>query len=279
MTFAFSDRHVEEYRTQGYTVFRQILPPGLVADLRRVCDQARVLARKERGPQAQRLQPIADFPLDQQPFLDYVELPALNDAIHRLLSPAFRIGGPQIMGVLFEPAAQPWCTHWHRDWRDNMAGLDLSRWDARFADDRYFNQVNCALYTDTCTWVVPGSHLRRDLPREIERFPERPISGPDLEDQSYVEREWTCRAYVASMPGAQQLFLDAGDYCLYRNTLWHIGNYLPYAQRATLHDSVDTDEFSAWREESLKQRQTGGVMENPNKTMAHAARHIISERS
>jgi len=35
MTFAFSDRHVEEYRTQGYTVFRQILPPGLVADLRR----------------------------------------------------------------------------------------------------------------------------------------------------------------------------------------------------------------------------------------------------
>ena len=56
MTFAFSDRHIEEYRSQGYTVFRQILPPGLVADLRRVCDQARTLARKEYGPQAQRLQ-------------------------------------------------------------------------------------------------------------------------------------------------------------------------------------------------------------------------------
>ena len=47
MTFAFSDRHVEEYRTQGYTVFRQILPPGLVADLRRVCDQAIENARAE----------------------------------------------------------------------------------------------------------------------------------------------------------------------------------------------------------------------------------------
>ena len=89
MAFAFSDHHIDEYRTQGYTVFRQILPPSLVADLRRVCDEARDLARQQRGPQAQRLQPIADFPLDQQPFADYVALPVLNDALHRLLSPAF----------------------------------------------------------------------------------------------------------------------------------------------------------------------------------------------
>ena len=268
MPFAFSDHHIEEYRAQGYAVFRQILPITLVSDLRRVCDQARQLARTERGPQAQRLQPISNFQLDQQPFLDYVELAPLNDAIHRLLSPAHRLGGPQIMGVLFEPADQPWCTNWHRDWRDNVHGLNLSRWDARFADDRYFNQVNCALYADSCTWVVPGSHLRRDLPREIERFPERPIVGPNLEGQSRTEREWTCLAYTRSMPGAQQLFLDAGDFCLYRNTLWHIGNYVPYAKRATLHDSVDSDEFKAWREETIKEaserREAGHGMENPN---------------
>ena len=46
MAFAFSDHHIEEYRTQGYTVFRQILPLSLVADLRRVCDAARDLARR-----------------------------------------------------------------------------------------------------------------------------------------------------------------------------------------------------------------------------------------
>ena len=39
MPFAFSDHHIDEYRTQGYTVFRQLLPPSLVADLRRVCDE------------------------------------------------------------------------------------------------------------------------------------------------------------------------------------------------------------------------------------------------
>ena len=268
MAFAFSDRHIEEYRTQGFTVFRQILPPSLVADLRKVCNDARDLAREKSGSQAQRLQPIANFPIEQQPFLDYVELPALNDAIHQLLSPSFRIGGPTVMGVLFEPADQPWCTPWHRDWRDNMASMDLTRWDAHFVDDRYFNQVNCALYAESCTWVVPGSHLRRDLPREIERFPDRPISGPDLDGKSYAEREWACLAYVRSMPNAHQLRLDAGDFCLYRNTLWHIGNYLPYTRRATLHDSVDTDEFINWREETLAElqirREAGHGMQNPN---------------
>ena len=215
MAFAFSDRHIDEYRTRGYIVFRQILPPSLIADLRRVCGEARDLARRQGGSQTQRLQPVSDFPLDQQPFVDYATLPALIDAIHRLLSPDFRLGGPPVMGVLFEPAEWPWCTHWHRDWRDNIPGLELARW---VADGRYFNQVNCALYADSCTWVVPGSHLRRDLPREAARFPERPIAAPDLEGQSAAEREYSCREYARSMPGARQLFLDAGDFCLYRNT-------------------------------------------------------------
>ena len=61
---------------------------------------------------------------------------------------------------------------------------------------------------------------------------------------------------------------DAGDFCLYRNTLWHIGNYVPYAKRATLHDAVDTDEFAAWRDETMgivqERRAAGHGMENPN---------------
>ena len=70
------------------------------------------------------------------------------------------------------------------------------------------------------------------------------------------------------MPGAVQLHLEAGDFCLYRNTLWHLGNYLPYRRRATLHDAVDTDEFFAWREETLEdirtRREAGTGWENPN---------------
>jgi len=269
MAFAFTDQHIDQYHTQGYTVFRQILPPALLGELRRVAAQARQIARQQRGAQTQRLQPVGKYPeLDQQPFRDYAELAPLNDAIQRTLTARHTHGNPQMLGILLEPGELPWCTQWHRDWRDNVTGLDLAMWDAHFSDVDYFNQTNCALYDDACTWVVPGSHLRRDLPGEAARFPQRPIPGPALEGKSYEEREQLCLEYCRSLPGAVRLHLGAGDFCLYRNTLWHLGNYLPYQQRATLHDAVDTPEFLAWRSVALeaaqKRREAGHGMINPN---------------
>ena len=74
------------------------------------------------------------------------------------------------------------------------------------------------------------------------------------------------------MPGAVQTQLEAGDYCLYRNTLWHLGNYVPYRKRATIHDGVFTPEFVTWmtevREEAQRRRQQGHGMENPNQAAA-----------
>ena len=125
--------------------------------------------------------------------------------------------------------------------------LFLAAWEAVFHDTDYFNQLNCALHQDSSTWVVPGSHLRPDLPREHAAFPARPIPSPAFEGTN-EERERACLEYCRSMPGAVCLHLDAGDFALYRNTLWHLGSYVPYARRATLHDVVDTPEFIAWRE-------------------------------
>ena len=74
------------------------------------------------------------------------------------------------------------------------------------------------------------------------------------------------------MPGAVQLHLDAGDFALYRNTLWHIGNYVPYRKRATIHDGALTAEFKDWiakaGEAAKKRRKTGHGMENPNESCA-----------
>ena len=268
MPFVLTDRHIEEFHTLGYTVFEQILPPSLIADLRRVTDEARDLAREQSGPQTQRLQPVADFDLDQQPFIDYGSLPELVDAIHGVLSPAHNHGDLDHLGVLLEPADLPYCTHWHRDWRDNIYGLDLERWEKDYRDPNLFNQVNCALYEDSCTWVVPGSHLRRDLPQEVARFPDRPIDGPELENRSLEEREQCCLEYVLSMPGARQLHLAAGDFCLYRSILWHIGNYVPYRRRATIHDAAYTDAFMEWMQREItaanERVAAGASMSNPN---------------
>jgi ectoine hydroxylase-related dioxygenase (phytanoyl-CoA dioxygenase family) len=171
-----------------------------------------------------------------------------------------------MFSVLLEPTDYPWCTAWHRDWRDNMRGLDLHRWNAAFQDMSMFNQVNCALYEDSSTWVVPGSHLRHDTEAECARFPNRPIPGPDREGKTNAERERICLDYCQSLPGAQRLLLDAGDYCLYRNSLWHLGNYVPYRTRATLHEGVMTAEFQKWIDDSLAdiRARNATEWENPN---------------
>ena len=268
MPFTLADRHIEAYHTLGYTVFERILPLSLIADLRQVSERARDLAREQAGPQTQRLQPVGAFDIDQQPFIDYAELPELSDAIAGVLSAAHTRGDRDHLGILFEPAELPYCTPWHRDWRDNIYGLDIEQWESNYRDPELFNQVNCALYEDSSTWVVSGSHLRRDLPREVARFPERPIAGPELEGLSAEERERICLQYVRSMPGAHQLPLAAGDFCLYRNTLWHLGNYVPYLRRATLHDSLYTSAYREWslREVTAanKRREAGAGMSNPN---------------
>jgi hypothetical protein len=158
------------------------LSPSLIADLRRVTDRAREIAREKHGPQAQRLQPVFAYDLDPQPFEEFGELPPLRDAISRVLSPRHTFGTRALLGVLIEPAERPWCTKWHRDWRDNAPGLDVAAWEAVFHDVNYFNQLNCAVYQDSSTWVVPGSHLRDDLPREQAAFPTGSIPAALLEE-------------------------------------------------------------------------------------------------
>jgi hypothetical protein len=256
VAYQFRYSSLEEYHTLGYTVFRQILPPSLIADLRRVTDKARDIARERSGEQAQRLQPVGAYDLDQGPFQDYADLPELVDAIARVLSPRHRHGSRDLFGVLLDPGEMPWCTAWHRDWRDNMPGLDIAMWERSMGDGELFNQINCALYEDNCTWVVPGSHLRLDSPEEQAGFPEGSIPGAKLDGLTYEERERAGLDYCRTMPGAVRLCLDAGDFALYRNTLWHLGNYAPHLKRATLHDSADTPEFAEWRRKAHETRKS-----------------------
>ena len=241
---------VDDFRLNGFVVFRQIIPTTLITDLRRLSDRARAVARERGGPQAQRLQPLHDSGLDLAPLKAYAELPALRDALRTTVQFNCVFGQPDRMAILFEPAELPTCTPWHRDWRDNAAELTMSRWEEAFHDPLLFNQINCPLYEDTCTWVVPGSHHRPDLPRETRAFPIRPTPSVDFSGMSYAERERRCTAYCRSMPGAMRVVLDAGDFMVYRNTLWHLGSYAPYKVRATLHDTADSPEFQKWREEA-----------------------------
>ena len=275
--FQFSERHIEEYQTLGYTVFRGIVPATLIEDLRRQCDLGARLGREADGPNAQRFVPRAIEGIDLQPFRDFLELPDIRESVAKVLpSEVISSTVESMFSVLIEPSEFAYCTQWHRDWRDNVKGLDLARWEVDYKDMDLFNQVNCALYEDSCTWVVPGSHLRLDTDAEIARFPARPIPGPDNRDGlNNSERERVCLEYCQSLPGSQRLLLDAGDYCLYRNSLWHLGNYIPYRKRATLHHGIFTTAFREWfatQPQIASERRLQGIAwENPN-----AARVAVS---
>lgn len=253
MSPAIIQRHAQEFQQQGFTILRAILPPSLIADLRRQCERASEEVRRRDGPQAQRFQPVSAFDVETGPFHDYRDLPALRHAFQGILGHQTSHGNVDTMGVLLEPANLPWCTAWHRDWRDNIAGLDLDDWRQVRDEPEMFNQINAPLYEDSCTWAVPGSHRRDDSADEAALFPGPPTRAPDLNGLSSEERERRCLDYCASMPHAQRLVLDAGDVALYRSTLWHLGNYIPYRRRATLHDTPDTPRFQFWRQQAMEE--------------------------
>ena len=236
---------LDEYLTRGHLVFRGIVPPSLLADLRRQADIARDLAHELNGPQTQRIQPLDQYgdKIDLQPFRDYVELPALKDAVAKLLGPGYTHGHLHIMGLLVEPLDHPWHCGWHRDGVVEVplaARSDAVRTalDEVWHDLRVFNQVNCALYADACTWYVPGSHLRSfDLPGEQQSTDDPRMREP-APDITHVEAEHFYLEHCRAMPGAVQIYLNAGDFMIYRNLAWHTGLYLPYQPRATIHDIV-----------------------------------------
>lgn len=257
MAFELTDADISGFYRLGYVVFRGILPVSLLGDLRREGDKAASIARRLHGPRAQRLQPLARYEaeLDLRPFRDYAELPPLREAIARVLSPRHAHGRLDILGVLLSPAEEPWCTAWHRDMTLESSRLPPADFHDLMLDWDSVNQVNCPLYDDACTWFVPGSHLRAlDLPSELEASKRGGGMGPTpyASVADLIERERLCAGYATGMPGAVQLRLAAGDFAIYRPIGWHIGNYLPYQKRATLHDGLFTPEYETWWREWIR---------------------------
>lgn len=97
----------------------------------------------------------------------------------------------------------------------------------------------------------------------MARWPTRPTPGPDLTpEMSNDERYDRCLELARSMPGARNLVLKPGDFCLYRNTLWHIGVYHPSKVRATIHDGAFSKEFRRWTDDAradLEERRASGL--------------------
>jgi len=254
MKFEITEEAIRKYRTEGYHIIPQVIPATLLTDLRREATKARELAYRDHGPQTQRLGFFKDYAdeLDLQPFRDFSTIDGLNEAVQQLTSPQHQVKPAEDSGILFSPQTRPWSTEWHRDWRDHVLDAEFeehvgdARWKEILEDPDFFNQINCPLYEDTSTWFVPGSHLRVHNTME-EMAVYKSTDQKELWDEDKVktneELELFCLRYCQAMPGAVQLVLNPGDLALYRNTGWHIGNYVPYRDRMTLHTHAITPAF------------------------------------
>lgn len=243
------------YRDQGYFIIRQVIPAGLLRDLRREAAKAHDIAVRLDGPQAQRLSKLGAHTdeLDLRPFHEFDHIEGLNAAVQALLSPEHTLKPTEEAGLLFGPRERPWSTEWHRDWRDHVledefqAEVGDARWQEIAMDFRLWNQVNCPLYEDTSTWYVPGSFKRvHNTPAELRVYAS--TNQQELRDEGRQrtdeELELFCLRYCQAMPGAVQLALNPGDFCIYRNVGWHLGNYVPYRRRMTLHTHCFTPAYA-----------------------------------
>ena len=248
MAFHFCDRMIHDFRCTGMVIFREILPTSLVSDLRKATVRVPQLARDKGGPRAQRLQPIDRY-LDAselKAFHDLSALAPLIDAIKKVLSPRHLLNNGEVarLGLLIEPSDIPYATAWHRDIRETHNVPDVAEFRRITKDAEWFNQYNCPLYEDNCTWYVPGSHHRDvDLPGEVAAAAAIPDPPADMD---IAARERTFLNYCAGMPGAIRAYLNPGDFMFYHPNAWHLGNYLPDRKRMTIHGFAPTPELLDW---------------------------------
>jgi hypothetical protein len=249
----------QSYRENGYHIIRQIIPATLLTDLRREAAKAQAIAHRIDGPQAQRLSVIGQYhaELDMSVFQAFDEIDGLDQAIKELLTPEHVMRPSADSTILFGPRDRPWSTEWHRDWRDHIedapfqAHVGDAKWEAIANDFGFWNQVNCPLYEDSSTWYVPGSFKRiHNTAEETQLYASstQEILRDEANEQTDEALELRCLQYCQAMPGAVQLVLNPGDFCIYRNIGWHLGNYVPYRTRMTIHTQCDTPAFKEFRE-------------------------------
>ncbi len=248
----------QTYRETGYHIIPQVIPATLLKDLRREAAKAQEIAHRLDGPQAQRLSTLGNYheELDMQVFQDFDEIEGLQAAVHALLTPDHTLRPTTDATILFGPRDRPWSTEWHRDWRDHIEDAPFyehigdERWSQIANDFNFWNQVNCPLYEDNSTWYVPRSFQRiENTPAETQLYASttQEYLRDEAREQTDEELELYCLRYCQAMPAAVQLVLNPGDFCLYRNIGWHIGNYVPYRTRMTIHTQCDTPEFVEFR--------------------------------
>lgn len=157
------DLAMEELARNGFTVLRDAIAPGPLAEMGRAVDALLAAQTARFGPA--RLAAIGDAGqaralLEEAPvFLELLNLPALDALVEALLGPAALV--MQQNGIVMPPQGEAHHQQsWHRDlpYQAWVASRPIALGALAVLDD--FTAQSGA------TWFLPGSHLHPQLPSE-----------------------------------------------------------------------------------------------------------------
>ncbi len=233
MTAQEPDKNRAQLLRDGYVIFRNIVPAGLLHRLRSDIDE--IVARQRAGdptwdttpqPRASIVNHVDSDTISAFEFVLHdhtygVSAQMLNcpdEAVAAiqaqvLCNPEFEPGDPQRPG-------QAWGTdprNWHRDVRPDMDGPLAALLEDQRANGPSYVQWNIALYEDLILYVIPGSHNRLTTQAETNHL---------LED----------RGTLTPVPQSSRVELGPGDGVVYNNLMLHWGSkYSPQKKRRTIH--------------------------------------------
>ena len=217
--------------SHGYVIVPSKLSSTEINDLRRACEQVKLLAVTGRWPH------IRTLPKQFPPWtsdiskgiwgvqhLMHPDLPnhhlfaqsyfsdTIIEYVQDLLSCSVEELVMELYNLLVTPA-HDFSLRWHRDDIPPSATPDEEL--AKLSQPAWHAQWNLALYDDTSLIVVPGSHTRAST--KAERAAEQ---------------------YEQDLPGQSPVHLRAGDIVFYNNNILHRGVYKSTVLRMTLHGSI-----------------------------------------
>ena len=270
MTAQEPDKTRAQLLRDGYVIFRNIVPAGLLHRLRSDIDT--IVARQRAGD------PTWNTTSQPRAFIvnhvDSDTISAFEFVLHDhtcgtsaqmlncsgesvaaiqaqvLCNPEFEPGDPQRPG-------QAWGTdprNWHRDIRPDVDGPLAAILEDQRANGPSYVQWNIALYEDLILYVVPGSHNRLTTQAETRHLLEN-------------------RGTLTPVPQSCRVELGPGDGVVYNNLMLHWGSkYSPQKKRRTIH--LGYRSFG----NNFPRQQCGLPNNFPNRFASGTPHHRIAER-
>lgn len=203
------DDHLEEYKRNGFTIFRGYMPSERVAEWRSALDPEfdRLFPKRPDAPRA-RIVPLLGHKATRPLARDHITNSVMLDFAERVMGPYVQLDSFEVSGFpIREPDLKNHIDRWHRD-AFNVTGM----WaNYKFTYEQGLRPYtpplacNCITYLQDMTpetgplRVVPGSHLDyTEIPKENEFKPH---------------------------PREQLVSLKAGDMVFTHNELLHSGTW------------------------------------------------------